>query len=226
MIAANGKISVSGHPEQSLTWKQACATLGAAGLSARGEWNPSLAGGGVHGAQFAEVEVDIETGKVRVLKMAGVHDCGLPLNRAGVESQINGGMIQGLGYALLEKHVVDPQTGLMLNPSLEDYKLPGCLEMPELIPLIDDGDTRNVVIGMAEPGAIPGASAIANAVYNACGVRVTSLPITPDKILDGLAKLQKAGISCVPEINERAAFVVSSMDFWDNPIDDAVWNNA
>ena len=112
-----------------------------------------------------------------------------------MESQINGGMIQGLGYALLEKHVVDPQTGLMLNASLEDYKLPGCLEMPELIPLIDDGDTRNVVIGMAEPGAIPGASAIANAVCNACGVRVTSLPITPDKILDGLAKLQRGRIS-------------------------------
>ena len=195
LILKDGKISVSGRPDQSLTWKQACATLGAAGITARGEWNPSLAGGGVHGAQFAEVEVDLETGKVRVLKMAGVHDCGLPMNRAGVESQINGGMIQGLGYALLEKHVVDPQTGLMLNASLEDYKLPGCLEMPELIPLIDDGDTRNVVIGMAEPGAIPGASAIANAVYNACGVRVTSLPITPDKILDGLAKLQRGRIS-------------------------------
>jgi CO/xanthine dehydrogenase Mo-binding subunit len=60
------------------------------------------------------------------------------------------------------------------------------------VSIIDDGDTRNVVIGMAEPAAIPGASAIANAVYNACGVRVTSLPITPDKILDGLSKQKKA----------------------------------
>ena len=83
LLLKDGKVSVSGHPEQSLTWKQACATLGAAGITARGEWNSSLAGNGVHGAQFAEVEVDIETGKVRVLKMAGVHDCGLPMNRGG-----------------------------------------------------------------------------------------------------------------------------------------------
>src|SRR5579871_2113125 len=191
LIAHNGKIYAADAPDKGLTWKQACATLGMAGIAARGEWKAGLSGNGVHGAQFAEVEVDTETGQVRVLKMVGVQDCGLPLNRAAVESQLNGGMIQGLGYALLEKHVVDPFTGNMLNASLDEYKLPGCLEMPEMIPLIDDGDTRNEVIGMAEPSAIPGASAIANAVFNACGVRVTSLPITPDKILDGLAKQHK-----------------------------------
>ena len=124
--------------------------------------------------------------------MVAVQDCGLPLNRRGIQSQLNGGMIQGLGYALLEEHWVDPQTGNMLNTAMDEYKIPGCLEIPEMVSLIDDGDTRNVVIGMAEPAAIPGASAIANAVYNACGVRVTSLPITPDKILDGLAKQKKA----------------------------------
>ena len=85
---------------------------------------------------------------------------------------------------------MDEATGNMLNTTLDEYKIPGCLEMPEMIPIIDDGDTRDVVIGMAEPAAIPGASAIANAVFNACGVRVSSLPITPDKILDGLAKLR------------------------------------
>lgn len=192
LIASDGKIYASQNPGKSLTWKQACAGLDANGISAHGEWKAGLSGGGVHGAQFAEVEVDVETGRVRVLKMVGVQDCGLPLNRRAVESQLNGGMIQGLGYALLEKHVVDEATGNMLSISLDEYKIPGCLEMPEMIPIIDDGDTRDVVIGMAEPAAIPGASAIANAVYNACGVRITSLPITPDKILDGLEQMRKS----------------------------------
>jgi len=188
LVARGGKIYVGDDPSKALTWKQACATLGTAGLSAHGEWKADLASDGVHGAQFAEVEVDTETGHVRVLKMVGVQDCGLCLNRAATESQLNGGMIQALGYALLEQTVVDPDTGHMLNTSMDEYKVPGCLEMPELVPIIDDGDTRNQVIGMAEPAIIPGHGAIANAVYNACGVRVTSLPITPDKILEGLAK--------------------------------------
>jgi xanthine dehydrogenase YagR molybdenum-binding subunit len=192
LIARNGKIYAADAPDKALTWKQACATLGMAGISARGEWKPGLSGGGVHGTQFAEVEVDVETGKVRVLKMVGIQDCGLALNRRGVESQLNGGMIQALGYALLEKHVADPLTGNMLNAIMDEYKLPGCLEMPEMIAMVDDGDTREVVIGMAEPAAIPGASAIANAVFNACGARVTSLPITPDKVLEGLAQKAKS----------------------------------
>ena len=191
LIAEDGKIYAKQAPNKALTWKQACATLGASGLAAHGEWKPDLSGNGVHGVQLAEVEVDLDTGQVRVLKMVGVQDCGLPLNRRAVQSQLNGGMIQALGYALLEKHVVDEFTGNMLNLTMDEYKIPGCLEMPEMIPLIDDGDTRDVVIGMAEPAAIPGASAIANAVYNACGVRVNSLPITPDKILDGLEALRQ-----------------------------------
>ena len=188
LSAAGGKIFVTADPNKALAWKQACATLGASGISARGEWTDALAGNGVHGVQMAEVEVDIETGHVRVLKMVGVQDCGLPLNRKAVESQVNGGMIQGLGYALLEEHWVDGATGNMLNATMDEYKLPGTMEMPEMVSLIDDGDTREVVIGMAEPAAIPGASAIANAVFNACGVRITSLPITPDKVLMALAK--------------------------------------
>jgi len=190
LSAANGKIFVTSDAGKSLNWKQACATLGASGISARGQWSNELAGNGVHGAQFAEVEVDVETGHVRVIKMVGVQDCGLPLNRRAVQSQLNGGMIQGLGYALLEEHWVDSATGNMLNASLEDYKVPGTMEIPEMVSLIDDGDTREVVIGMAEPAAIPGASAIANAVFNACGARITSLPITPDKVLTALGAVK------------------------------------
>jgi xanthine dehydrogenase YagR molybdenum-binding subunit len=178
-----GKIHGNG---KSLDWKHACSAVPAAGLSVQGTWQPGLSADGAHGASFAEVEVDCETGHIRVVKMCHVQDGGLILNRLATESQINGGMIQSLGMALFEQRVMDRNLGVMLNPSFNDYKLPGCLEMPELIPIIDDGDTRQAVIGIAEPANIPGVGAVANAVYNACGVRVRDLPITPDKILNGL----------------------------------------
>jgi xanthine dehydrogenase YagR molybdenum-binding subunit len=179
-----------GLKDKTLSWKQACAALPSAGLSAHGEWKPGLSGNGAHGASFAEVEVDLETGHVRAIKMCHVQDGGLPLNRLAMESQINGGMIQSLGMALYEGRVMDSQLGVMLNPGFGDYKLAGAMEIPELVPIIDDGDTRQVVIGIAEPANIPGVGAVANAVYNACGVRIRELPITPDKILNALAERQ------------------------------------
>jgi xanthine dehydrogenase YagR molybdenum-binding subunit len=182
---------VSGNGK-TLTWQQACAALPSAGLSVTGEWKLGLSGNGAHGASFAEVEVDVETGHVRVVKMTHVQDGGLPLNRLTMESQINGGMIQSMGMALYEGRVMDSDLGVMVNPAFNDYKLPGCLEIPELVPIIDDGDDRQVVIGIAEPANIPGVGAVANAVYNACGVRVRDLPITPDKILAGLAAQSEA----------------------------------
>lgn len=172
--------------DKTLDWKQACMAVPAAGLRVQGVWQPGLSGNGAHGASFAEVEVDTETGHVKVVKMCHVQDGGLILNRLATESQINGGMIQSIGMALFEQRVMDRNLGVMLNPGFGDYKLPGCLEIGELIPVIDDGDTRQAVIGIAEPANIPGVGAVANAIYNACGVRVRDLPITPDKILNGL----------------------------------------
>lgn len=188
LAASNGKVVTAAG--KSVTWKQACALLGSSPVEATGQWKIGLSDSGTHGVQAAEVEVDTETGKVRVLRMVGVQDCGLALNRLAVESQLNGGMIQSLGYALTEGNVVDRLTGVMLNNSFEDYKLPGTMEMPDFTSIIDDTDKRGV-IGMAEPATIPGAGVIANAIFNACGVRVRTLPITPDKILAGLAELKK-----------------------------------
>ena len=182
---ADGRVSAGG---KSLTWKQACAALPSAGVTARGEWKSNLQARGVHGVVFAEVEVDTETGHVRALKMVQVQDMGLPLNRMGVESQLNGGMIQSLGMVLYEGRVMDAQLGLQLNPGFGDYKIPGALEIPEMVPLIDDEDRREAVIGVGEAAVIPSVGALANAVFNACGVRVRELPITPDKILAGLSK--------------------------------------
>jgi xanthine dehydrogenase YagR molybdenum-binding subunit len=182
---AAGQVSAGG---KTLTWKQACAALPSAGVKARGEWKSNLQARGVHGAVFAEVEVDTETGHVRAVKMVQVQDVGLPLNRLAVESQINGGMIQSLGMVLYEGRVMDARLGLQLNPGFGDYKIPGALEIPEMVPLIDDEDKREAVIGVGEAAIIPSVGALANAVFNACGVRVRELPITPDKILNGLTK--------------------------------------
>src|SRR5437870_10871684 len=152
IIFANGNVSGGG---KSIAWKQACAALPPSGLTAHGVWRSDLQARGVHGVAFAEVEVDVETGKVRPIKLLQVQDGGLPLNRLTMESQINGGMIQALGMALFEARVMDADLGLQLNPSLMDYKLPGSLEMPELIPLIDDDDKREAVIGIAEAESMP-----------------------------------------------------------------------
>jgi xanthine dehydrogenase YagR molybdenum-binding subunit len=179
----NGQVTGGG---KSLSWRQAAAALPAAGVTARGEWRPDLAASGVHGVCFAEVEVDVETGRVRPIKMVHVQDIGLPLNRLATESQINGGMIQSLGMALWEGRVMDAKLGIQLNPGFGDYKLPGCAEMPELVAIIDDEDKREAVIGVGEPSIIPSVGALANAVFNACGVRVHDLPLTPDKILMAL----------------------------------------
>jgi xanthine dehydrogenase YagR molybdenum-binding subunit len=180
---ADGTLSAGG---KSLSWKQACAALPSAGVTARGEWQAELQSSGVHGVCFAEVEVDVETGRVRPIKMVQVQDIGLPLNRMGVESQINGGMIQSLGMVLWEERVMDAHLGIQLNPGFGDYKLPGSAEMPELVALIDDEDRREVVIGVGEAAIIPSVGALANAVFNATGVRVHDLPLTPDKILMAL----------------------------------------
>jgi xanthine dehydrogenase YagR molybdenum-binding subunit len=182
VVFADGKVSAKG---QSVAWKQACAALPAAGITAHGEWRADLQSRGIHGVCFAEVEVDVETGHIKPIKMVHVQDGGLPLNRLTLESQINGGMIQSLGMALWEQRVMDAQLGMQLNPGFGDYKLPGSLEMPELVPIIDDDDKREAVIGIAEGCIIPAVGALANAVFNATGLRIRELPITPDKILMG-----------------------------------------
>ncbi|MCH2107422.1 MAG: molybdopterin-dependent oxidoreductase, partial [Planctomycetes bacterium] len=173
----------------SLSWAAACALLPAEGLVERGKWNHKLAGNGVHGAQAAKVEVDLKTGYVQVLEMVAIQDCGLPLNHLALRSQLNGGMIQAIGYALLEERVLDPELGLNLNPNMEDYKIPGAAQMPLMKAIVDEDDERQQVIGMSEAAVIPGASAIANAVHNACGARVRSLPLTPDKVLAAMGRV-------------------------------------
>ncbi|HZP60049.1 MAG TPA: molybdopterin cofactor-binding domain-containing protein, partial [Opitutaceae bacterium] len=169
-------------------WDEACRKLGTAPLVAHGKWREGLSSRDVGGVQFAEVEVDTETGFVRVRKILCVQDCGLVVNPLTCRSQVNGGVIMGLGYALYEERVMDRASGVVLNNNLETYKLPGAADMPEIDVVFIDMPERGI-IGVAEPVTIPTAAAIANAVANALGVRISSLPITPDKVLAALGKI-------------------------------------
>jgi xanthine dehydrogenase YagR molybdenum-binding subunit len=178
------KFSVKG---QELSWKKACSYLEGKPISAMEQWAEGLSDSGTAGCQFAEVEVDTETGRVKVLKMTAVQDCGLVLNTLTAKNQVNGAIIGEIGYALFENRMLNKETGIMPNASLENYKIPGVLEMPEFDVTFFDESKRGV-IGLGEPPAIPGIGAIANAVANAIGFRIYELPITPDKVLMAIEK--------------------------------------
>jgi xanthine dehydrogenase molybdenum-binding subunit len=144
-------------------------------------------------ALYVEVDVDTDTGEVRVLRCVYAHDLGKVINPNGAEGQVEGGIQQGIGYALMENLVFDTDTGACLASDFLDYKMPTAVEMPRQI--------ESIFIETHEPSGPFGAkslseqcvtvpaAAIAAAVYNATGVRVRELPITPEKILRGLGKL-------------------------------------
>jgi xanthine dehydrogenase YagR molybdenum-binding subunit len=166
-----------------LNWRAATARLQVNPIVAHGRWKEGLSDHGVGGVQMAEVDVDTETGVTRVRRIVCVQDCGLVVNRLACRSQINGGIMMGIGFALYEERILDHQTGVLLNPNFETYKLPGAADVPELDVILQDMPERGV-IGIGEPVTIPTAAAIANAVSNAIGKRVTRLPITPSNVLE------------------------------------------
>ncbi|MFI5274070.1 MAG: xanthine dehydrogenase family protein molybdopterin-binding subunit [Ktedonobacterales bacterium] len=159
-------------------------------ISGKGMRGPNADGVTVRtfGAQFAEVEVDIGTGQVRVLRIVACHDCGRIVNPLTFSSQMEGGIIQGLGMALMEQRVVDARFGAVMNPNLEDYKVPTIADMPEIDLILLDSPVvaANTLgaLGAGEPPIIPTPAAIANAVAHAIGRPVSALPLTPDRILD------------------------------------------
>jgi len=141
-------------------------------------------------AHFVEVEVDTETGQIEVKQITAVHEVGRIINRQGVEGQIEGGIQQGLGHAISEELILDPQTGRPLNPSFVDYKMPLAMDMPPIKTIIleeqpDPGGPFGAK-GVGEDPIIAIGPAIANAVSNAIGVRIRHLPITPERVLEAL----------------------------------------
>jgi len=143
--------------------------------------------------EFVEVEVDTETGEVKVLDVVFAHDIGKVINPSAAEGQVEGGFQQGMGYALMENILFDEDTGACLTADFLDYKIPTAVEMPPRIESIFiESDEPTGPFGaksLSEPCCSVPAPAIANAIYNAVGVRIRELPITPEKILAGLGKL-------------------------------------
>lgn len=194
--AVDGKIQVKGNPAKSLTWKAACQKLGVKTISETAENNPreapkeGLNTGNVGGVQMADVSVDIETGIVKMNKLVAVQDCGLIINPKTAESQVLGACVMSICGALMEERIVDEITGRVLNADMEFYKLAGLGDIGEIqVHLeIDEANDKRGVIGLGEPPTIGGIPAIANAVANAIGVRVPSVPLTPDRVLAALER--------------------------------------
>jgi xanthine dehydrogenase YagR molybdenum-binding subunit len=186
--ASGGQVRVASAPGRAITWQQACAKLAATPITASGQRSLDLISSGVGGAQMAEVSVDTETGVVRVEEIVAAQDCGLLLNEETAESQVYGAMIMGVCYALYEEKLMDQPSGRCLNPDMEFYKLAGLGDIGRLRVhmMTGPGYDERGVIGLGEPPVISPGAAISNAVANAIGVRVPTLPITPAKVLAAL----------------------------------------
>ncbi|MDX6513185.1 MAG: xanthine dehydrogenase YagR molybdenum-binding subunit [Gaiellaceae bacterium] len=159
------------------------------GKGARGP-NPTGMKTMTYGIQVAEVAVDVETGEVVVDRIYAVHDVGRVINPLGAESQIEGGIIQAIGHTLTEQRLLDPQTGKVLTRTLDAYKLPTIADVPEIVcELVDVPDAHLTNLGskgLGEPPIVPTAAAIANAIRDATGADVRSLPITREEMLNAL----------------------------------------
>ncbi len=193
--AKDRRIYVKGRPESGISFSEAVlaaqrakseAVIGRGAFLPRGRvWMGSPAW--TFGAQSAEVEVDRETGQVKVLKIATAHDCGRAINPMSVEGQVEGSIHMSLGYALSEDHMIDE--GEVRNPDFRDYKLFPAEDMPQVESVMVETDDPEGPFGAKEAGeglSLPTTPAIANAIYDAVGVRIKDLPITPEKILRAL----------------------------------------
>ena len=206
LLMRGGRIVVRSDATRSLSLRDAAATLRTDQIGAlasrsddyggfrRTMTDAALAENDLGGVQFAEVAVDTETGIVRVERFVAVQDCGRPMNPRQIESQVQGGILQGISYALFEDRILDRHTGYMLNADLEHYKIVGSRETPDIDVIVLEnyqGQSATDAYGIAEPANIATAPAIANAVYNAIGVRLRQLPMTPAAVLAVLGRIPR-----------------------------------
>jgi xanthine dehydrogenase YagR molybdenum-binding subunit len=200
--ASGGNVYSKSDPSKSLSFRAAAAKIRTEIVSAQATRRDDYGGfakggrrgmgiGGYGGVQFVEVAVDTETGIVKVERVVAVHDCGRPLNPLATVSQINGGVLQGISYALYEDRILDRNTGKMVNANLEQYKILGARETPRIdVHILEQyrGRSSTDAGGIGEPCTVPTAAAIGNAIYNAIGARVRELPMTPARVLAALAR--------------------------------------
>ena len=195
LVVKGTKFVCKDDQSKSFTIRQLAAKMPTSEISARATRRPEYAKERLiyGGVDYVEVAVDTETGRVHVEKVFGAHDCGRPINPLGVISQINGGILQGISYALFEERIMDRNKGYMLNANLENYKILGAREVPEIeVELIENyiamSSTDAAGIGESA-GIITMAAAIGNAFYNATGVRIRRIPMTPANVLAALGTL-------------------------------------
>jgi xanthine dehydrogenase YagR molybdenum-binding subunit len=201
LVFRRGRIEKHDNPAISIGFAEGLRRAGAETLVHRADRRDDYEGyarkaGDLHisphaigGVQFAEVCVDTETGVVKVERVVAVHDCGRPINPKLVESQIFGGVIQGVSYALYEDRRLDGPTGVQLNANIDQYKIVGARETPQievhLIELLGRQSSTDAR-GVAEPANVATAAAVANAFFNATGKRIYTLPMTPANVLTAL----------------------------------------
>jgi len=204
--AREGRIYIKENPEKGLTLPQVVKASLKKGepVMGKGYYNPpsepmdpitgkgNISSSYSFGAQVAEVEVDTETGQVKVLNLTAAHDCGFALNPIAVEGQIEGQVGFGVGKALSEELLI--KGGRILNPTFLDYRVPRTLDAPRIKTMLVETIDPNGPFGAKECGEGPlcaTAPAIANAIYNAIGVRIKGFPITPEKVLEALRLKEK-----------------------------------
>ena len=201
VVFQDGRVFARGRPERGMTFAEACRKADFDEIVHRADRREDYDGyraklGDLHiskqalgGVQFAHVAVDTETGVVKVERVVAVHDCGRPINPKLIESQIYGGVIQGVSYALYEERHLDPGTGVHLNANIDQYKIVGSREVPAIeVHIIEQigRQSSTDARGIAEPANVATAAAVANAFYNATGKRIRTLPMTPANVLAAL----------------------------------------
>ena len=191
-------------PEQRMTFKELVARMNITGgpVVGRGNVNPKGVGGSCT-ATLVDVEVDPETGKVRILRCTAFQDAGRAVHPGNVEGQIQGGTAQGIGWALHEGYYMSDD-GRMLNASLLDYRIPTCLDVPMIDAVIVEVPNPGHpygVRGVGEATIVPPLAAVANAVSHAVGARMTRLPMSPAAVLEALEKRAHIESASFPDIN-------------------------
>jgi CO/xanthine dehydrogenase Mo-binding subunit len=187
----DGRVQVKGTPDRGMTFPDVYK------VAAMSHQGPPIASASTpmqgttlqYAPQVAEVEVDPETGEVRVVDLTVLQDAGFALNPMAVEGQMEGGATQSLGYGIAEQMIFDSKTGKNGNPGLLDYKIPSAMDVPDIKSVIVEVPAKETLYGargVGEPPIVATATAIANAVADAIGVQVTALPLTPERVLEAI----------------------------------------
>jgi len=189
----DGRVQVKGTPDRGMTFSDVykVASMSQGGPPTASASTPMQGTTLQYSLQVAEVEVDPDTGEVKVVDLTVVQDAGFAINPMSVEGQMEGGAAQALGYGLAEQMMFDPKTGRNINAGFLDYKIPSALDVPNIKSVIVEVPAKDTIYGargVGEPPIVATATAIANAVADAIGAPVTALPLTPERVLEAVRR--------------------------------------